>query len=75
MAQETTDSTITEIHRTRREISDRFGGDIRAIAEDAARRLAKSNRPVWHPKHDEQMPPAEPTVAGVSGREPSAPST
>ncbi len=48
-----TESPIEEIHRIRREISDRFGGDIAAIAEDAARRQAASDRPVWKPKHDE----------------------
>ena len=45
-----TDSVIAEIHRTRREISERFNGDIDAIAEDAARRLAESGRRVWQPK-------------------------
>lgn len=54
MTQKSTDSTIDEIHRIRRDISDRFGGDILAIAEDAARRQAASNRPLWQPKHDEQ---------------------
>jgi hypothetical protein len=54
MIQKTTESPIDEIHRTRREISDRFGGDVYAIAEDAARRQAASNRPIWKPKHDEQ---------------------
>jgi hypothetical protein len=54
MIQKTSDSPIDEIHQIRREISDRFGGDIVAIAEDAARRQAASNRPVWQPKHDEQ---------------------
>ena len=43
----TTESSIDEIHRIRREISDRFGGDLAAIAEDAARRQAASNRSVW----------------------------
>jgi hypothetical protein len=46
----TTDPVIAEIHRTRREISERFHGDIDAIAEDAARRLAESGRPIWRPK-------------------------
>lgn len=55
MIQKTNDSPIDEIHRLRRDISDRFGGDIVAIAEDAARRQAASNRPVWQPKHDEQL--------------------
>ena len=54
MTQKTTESPIDEIHRTRREISERFGGDVFAIAEDAARRQAASNRPIWKPKHDEQ---------------------
>lgn len=53
MIQNTTESPIEEIHRTRREISDRFGGDVFAIAEDAARRQAASNRPIWKPKNDE----------------------
>ncbi len=49
MIQKPTESPLDEIHRTRREISDRFGGDVAAIAEDAARRQAASNRPVWQP--------------------------
>nr|VFJ65738.1 MAG: hypothetical protein BECKDK2373C_GA0170839_11355 [Candidatus Kentron sp. DK] len=36
-----TDSIIEAIHRTREEISERFGGSIAAIAEDAARRLPR----------------------------------
>lgn len=50
MTRKPTESPIDEIHRIRREISDRFGGDLVAIAEDAARRQAASNRPVWRPK-------------------------
>lgn len=49
MIQKTTESPIEELHRIRREISDRFGGDIDAIAEDAGRRQAASGRPVWRP--------------------------
>lgn len=45
-----TDTVVAAIHRTRREISERFNGDIDAIAEDAAQRLAESGRPMWHPK-------------------------
>ena len=45
-----TESPVDEIHRIRREISDRFGGDISTIADDAAQRLASSGRPVWQPK-------------------------
>lgn len=45
-----TDTVIAAIHRTRREISERFDGDIDAIAADAARRLAESGRLIWQPK-------------------------
>jgi hypothetical protein len=45
-----TEDPIEEIHRIRREISDRFGGDIAAIAADAARRARESGRPMWQPK-------------------------
>ena len=64
-----TDTTIDEIHETRREISERFGGDVFAIAEDAARRQAASNRPVWKPKHDEQsVAPESPTTRTSDGQ-------
>ncbi|MEX0687081.1 MAG: hypothetical protein WD072_00245 [Pirellulales bacterium] len=43
------ESIIEELHRIRREISDRFGGDVALIAKDAADRLAKSGRPIWTP--------------------------
>jgi hypothetical protein len=59
MIRKPSETPIEEIHRIRREISDRFGGDIAAIAEDAARRQAVSNRPVWKPKHDEQTDAGE----------------
>ena len=55
----TAESPIDEIHRIRREISDRFGGDISAIADDAAQRQAASGRPVWQPKStNKTMPPS-----------------
>ena len=54
MIQKKTDTTIDEIHQIRREISDRFGGDVFAIAADAALRQAASNRPIWKPKEDNQ---------------------
>ncbi|TWT85221.1 hypothetical protein Pla123a_00270 [Posidoniimonas polymericola] len=44
-----TDTTIDEIHKVRCEISERFDGDVFAIAADAARRQAASDRPVWNP--------------------------
>jgi hypothetical protein len=45
-----TDKTIDDIHEIRVEISDRFGGDVFAIAQDAARRQLDSDRPLWRPK-------------------------
>jgi hypothetical protein len=41
------DTTIEEIHRTREQIADKFGGDLAAILEDARKRQAASGRPVW----------------------------
>ena len=41
------DSTIEEIHRTRERLAEKFGGDIKAILEDARRRQAASGRPTW----------------------------
>ena len=41
------DTTIDEIHRTRELMADKFGGDIAAILEDARKRQAASDRPVW----------------------------
>lgn len=57
------ESVIQELHRLRREISDRFHGDIDAIARDAARRLAESGRPVWVRRHPEvqAVAPATPS--------------
>jgi len=66
------DRTIEEVYRTRREISNRFGGDIFAISEDAARRQVVSNRPVWTPpKHREQTHPTKSPTGLLSGRESS----
>ncbi len=45
-----TETPIEEIHRIRREMSDRFGGDIAAIAADAERRARESGRPIWRQK-------------------------
>jgi hypothetical protein len=70
----TTESPIDEIHRIRREISDRFGGDISAIAEDAAQRQATSGRPVWQPKRTNKTlhPSGGSTVADNSESTPAA---
>lgn len=50
-----TDTIIDEIHRTRREMSDRFGGDFRLMLEDARRRQAESGRPTWRPNTTNQV--------------------
>lgn len=54
MTSKMTDLTLEEIHRTRREISARFSGDVFAIAADAAKRQAASIRPVWTPKPEKR---------------------
>jgi hypothetical protein len=41
------DTTIDEIHRTRERLAEKFGGDIKAILEDARQRQAASGRPTW----------------------------
>ena len=43
----TAETPLEEIHRIRREISDRFGGDIAAIAADADFRRWKSSKSFW----------------------------
>ncbi|MFN0196300.1 MAG: hypothetical protein ACKVT0_06120 [Planctomycetaceae bacterium] len=42
------DTIIDEIHRTRERLAKKFGGDIKAILEDARRRQAASGRTIWH---------------------------
>ena len=44
------DTTIDDIHRTRERLAERFGGDIKAILDDARRRQAASGRPTWRGK-------------------------
>ena len=41
------DPVMDEIHRTREQIADKFGGDIARILEDARTRQAASGRAVW----------------------------
>jgi len=41
------DTTIEDIHRTRERLAAKFGGDIKAILEDARQRQAASGRPTW----------------------------
>lgn len=62
------ESPIEEIHRTRREISNRFHGDVYAIAEDAAARQSASGRPIWKPPIPPSAEQAE--NAALSASEP-----
>jgi hypothetical protein len=68
------DTTIDEIHEIRREISDRFGGDVFAIARDAARRQLESNRPIWHPKPTNKplQPSGGSDVSNIDNSSPAA---
>ncbi len=43
------DPILDEIHEARRAISDKFGGDLKAMLEDARQRQEASGRPVWRP--------------------------
>lgn len=56
----TTDPVLDEIHRIRRDISERFGGDLHAILADAHKRQAAGDRAVWSPARPvEAVPPGE----------------
>jgi len=41
------DTTIEDIHRIRRQMAEKFGGDVDAIIEDARKRQEASGRAVW----------------------------
>ena len=60
-----TDPVIEEIHKVRREISDRFGGDVRAIAADANARMAASGCPVWKPSDNNAIHASGKTSCGM----------
>ena len=53
------DTTIEEIHRTRERLAAKFGGDIRAILEDARQRQVASQHPLWQGKNAEQNDQSE----------------
>ncbi len=50
-----TDPVVDEIHAVRREISDRFGGDVHAISADANARMLASGCPIWEPTGNHAM--------------------
>jgi len=41
------DTTIEDIHRTRRRIAEKFGGDLSAILGDAKKRQESSGHTIW----------------------------
>jgi len=44
------DTTIEDIHATRRRIAEEFGHDLAAIIQDAQKRQATSGHEIWRPK-------------------------
>jgi hypothetical protein len=61
MSQKTTnrDPIIDEIHRTRAQIAEKFGGDAAAILEDARKRQEASGRNIWQgPSPNKEVTPA-----------------
>ena len=50
------DSILDEIHRTRQQIAEKFGGDVVAILEDARKRQAASGRPEWRRASSNKVP-------------------
>jgi len=54
------DTTIEDIHRTRRRIAEKFGHDITAIVEDAKQRQATSGHEIWKPQPKPSPAPSSP---------------
>ena len=63
-----TDTVIEEIHQTRRATSERFHGDIAAIAADAAARQSAYGRPVWKATTPNKRATADRGLAGRRSR-------
>jgi hypothetical protein len=51
------DTTIEEIHRTRRRIAEKFGHDLAAIVEDAKKRQGTSGHEIWKAKPQSSATP------------------
>lgn len=51
------DTTIEEIHQTRERLAAKFGGNIRAILDDARSRQAASKHPTWQGKSSQPVQP------------------
>lgn len=54
------DTTIEDIHRTRRRIAEKFGHDLAAIVEDAKKRQAASGHEIWKAKPKSSVAPPSP---------------
>ena len=54
------DTTIEDIHRTRRRIAEKFGHDLAAIVEDAKQRQASSGHEIWKPEQKSSTTPTGP---------------
>jgi hypothetical protein len=52
---DTNDTIIEEIHETRRQMAEKFGGQIAAIVDDARKRQAASGRPIWQRKSSNSL--------------------
>jgi hypothetical protein len=52
------DPIIDEIHRTREQMAEKFGGDIAAILEDAWKRQEASGRVIWQGSSKQALKPA-----------------
>lgn len=68
-----TDPIVDEIHAVRREISDRFGGDVHAIAADANARMLASGCPIWTPPGNHPMQPSGEVEGSEVDDQPSPP--
>ncbi|NEX16544.1 MAG: hypothetical protein C1943_07935 [Halochromatium sp.] len=58
------DTLIEEIHQTRTAISERFHGNITAIADDAAARQSASGRAIWKPETPNKSATSDRGLAG-----------
>lgn len=54
------DTTISDIHRTRRRIAEKFGGDLSAILEDAKKRQENSGHTIWRRRPKPSSGPESP---------------
>jgi hypothetical protein len=51
------DTIVDEIHQSRRRISEKFGGNIAAILDDARKRQSASGRPIWQRRESTEVIP------------------